>query len=79
MASWAELVCSPAYQRAEAVASHALGADTIRFLGTPGSFSIDLGSGVGDVRNTRNTNNTRNSRTRNRRDRSSHTHTGENE
>ena len=60
------------------MASHAPGADAIRFLGTPGSFLSDLGSGAGDVRNTRNANNTRNSKTRNRRDRSSHTHTGGN-
>ena len=78
MASWAELVCSPACQRAEARASHAFDADTNRFLGTPGSFLCGLGSGADNVRNTRNANNAKNSRTRNRRSRSSHTHTGGN-
>ena len=78
MASWAELVCSPACQRAEAMASHAFDADTNRCLGTPGSFLCGLSSGADNVRNTRNANNARNSRTRNRRSRSSHTHTGGN-
>ncbi len=75
MAGWAELVCSPAYQRAEAMASNACDANASRFLGTPGSFSGGLGISVENVRDTRNANNTRRSRTRNRKSRSNHTHT----
>ena len=74
MAGWAELVCSPAYQRAEAMASHAFDAYTSRFLGTPGAFPGGLGIGAENVRNTRNANNTRRNRTRTRKDRSRHTH-----
>ncbi len=78
MAGWAELVCGPAYQRAEAMASHAFVAYMGWLLGAPSSFGGGLGISAGYVRNTRNANNARTSRTHNMEGRNSHTHTREN-